>query len=93
MSAGPGDIVLLSRGMKFTVDLPDQVARGFVLEVFGQHFTLPELGPIGANSLAQSRDFKSPTAAFVDVDEEWEIINKYMGGLFQCTQVSLSSLP
>lgn len=80
--------MLVSRGIKFSVNLPDKQARGFVLEVFGQHFTLPELGPIGANSMAQSRDFKSPVAAFEDVDEEWTLINKYMGRMFQCTQVS-----
>jgi len=41
-------------------------ARGYVLEVFAGHFVLPELGPIGANGLANARDFqasKNDTAA------------------------------
>lgn len=31
-------------------------------EVFKGHFELPDLGPIGANGLANSRDFKICTA-------------------------------
>ena len=30
-----------------SVDLPEGRARGYVLEIFASHFTLPDLGPIG----------------------------------------------
>ena len=43
-----GHICIVQCGMRFSVDLADQeCVQGYVLEVFGQHFTLPELGPIG----------------------------------------------
>lgn len=42
--------------------------RGYILEVYDNHFTLPDLGPIGANGLANPRDFETPTAWFEDVD-------------------------
>ena len=43
-----GHICVIQCGMRFSVGLGDQeCVQGYVLEVFGQHFTLPELGPIG----------------------------------------------
>ena len=39
-------------------------SRGYMLEVFKGHFELPNLGPIGANGLANPRDFLTPVAAF-----------------------------
>ena len=39
-----------------------------VYEVYGNHFVLPELGPLGANGLADIRDFEHPVASF-DVDQ------------------------
>jgi len=36
------------RGLRFAVALAGGAARGYVLEVFGGHFALPDLGPIGA---------------------------------------------
>ena len=45
-------------------------ARGYVLEVFGTHFVLPELGPIGANGLAAPRDFLTPKAWYEDDDDD-----------------------
>ena len=29
-----GEIVVMPRGIRFCVDLPDEVARGYVLEIF-----------------------------------------------------------
>ena len=41
-------------------------AQGYVLEVYGgDGFQLPDLGLIGANGLANARDFQCPTAAIV----------------------------
>lgn len=34
--------------------------------MFSSHFCLPDLGPIGANGLANPRDFLTPTAWFED---------------------------
>src|SRR5262245_64554949 len=40
--------------------LTDGEARGYVCENYGAQFRLPELGPIGANGLANPRDFLAP---------------------------------
>ncbi len=47
MDVPPGQIAVVQRGMRFSVALRDGIARGYVLEVYGGHFTLPELGAIG----------------------------------------------
>lgn len=41
-------------------------SRGYILEVYDGHFKLPDLGPIGANGLANPRDFETPVAWFED---------------------------
>jgi homogentisate 1,2-dioxygenase len=72
--------------MRFSVDV-DGPTRGYVLEVFGTHFILPDLGPIGANGLANPRDFEVPTAWYEDRDvPNYRIISKYQGALFEATQ-------
>ena len=43
-------------------------ARGYVCENYGAPFQLPDLGPIGANGLANARDFRAPVAAYEDVE-------------------------
>jgi homogentisate 1,2-dioxygenase len=43
---------------------------------------LPDLGPIGANGLANPRDFLAPVAAFEDRDGEFRIISKFLGNLW-----------
>lgn len=45
--AVPGEIVVIPQGFRFVVDLPDGPSRGYVAEIFGAHFQLPDLGPIG----------------------------------------------
>ena len=39
-----------------------------IQEIFGSHYVLPELGPLGGNGLANVRDFESPVASF-DIDQ------------------------
>lgn len=57
--------------------------RGYILEVFDNHFKLPDLGPIGANGLANARDFETPVAWFEDRDcNGYHIISKFQGALF-----------
>lgn len=85
-----GEIAVLPRGIRFRVDV-DGASRGYVLEVFSpQGFVLPELGPIGANGLANARDFLYPVAAF-DAPREagappYVIINKFGGKMFSTAQ-------
>jgi homogentisate 1,2-dioxygenase len=64
----PGEIAVIPRGVKIRVELPDGPARGYVCENYGGAFTLPERGPIGANCLANPRDFLTPVAAYEDRD-------------------------
>ena len=77
----PGEIAVVPRGMKFSVSLLDKQARGYVCENYGASFRLPELGPIGSQGLAQTRDFMAPTAAFED-SGKCEVVVKFMGRLW-----------
>ena len=40
------------------------------------------MGPIGANGLANPKDFVYPTAWFEDKAEKWKVINKYLGKIY-----------
>jgi homogentisate 1,2-dioxygenase len=85
LEAEPGEIAVVPRGVKFRVELPDGMARGYVGENYGALFRLPELGPIGANGLANPRDFLSPVAAYEDRDEPCELVAKFDGNLWAAT--------
>jgi homogentisate 1,2-dioxygenase len=61
-----------------------QPARGYICENYGAHFRLPELGPIGANGLANPRDFETPVAWYEDKDGTVEIVAKFGGNLWAC---------
>lgn len=61
-------------------------SRGYICEVFNGTWSLPDLGPIGANGLANGRDFQTPIAAFSHEEKPFKIINKYGGGLFEAQQ-------
>jgi homogentisate 1,2-dioxygenase len=78
----PGEIAVLPRGTKFRVELLGSEARGYIAENFGPSFRLPDLGPIGANGLANSRDFLTPVAAYEDVDGDFELVAKFGGRLW-----------
>lgn len=86
MLVSPGEIAVIQRGMRFSVDLLHGPARGYVLEVFNGHFRLPDLGPIGANGLANPRDFRTPTAWFEDREGDFCVIHKLEGQLFAASQ-------
>ncbi len=81
----PGSIGLIPRGMKFSVALPDGSARGYACENFGAALRLPDLGPLGANGLANPRDFAAPVAWFEDRDEPTELVQKFQGTLWATT--------
>jgi len=81
----PGEIVVIPRGIRFRVTLPDGTARGYVCENHGAALRLPDLGPIGANGLANPRDFLAPVAWFEERDEPTKVVQKYMGRLWETT--------
>ena len=83
IDAEPGEIVVIPRGVSFRVELIGAPARGFVCENYGGAFTLPERGPIGANCLANARDFLSPVAAYEDKDTPTRLTVKWGGTLWE----------
>lgn len=88
LNVGINEICVIPRGIVFQVNTPElgDVARGYILEIFSGHFELPDLGPIGANGLANPQDFHYPRAEFDREEEDkkmpWEIINKFGNELF-----------
>ena len=92
MQVGPRDIAVIPRGMMFKVGLIDDVSRGYVCENYGGTFTLPDRGPIGANCLANPRDFKTPVAAYEDREGiDGHIVIKW-GGRFHQASIDHSPL-
>jgi homogentisate 1,2-dioxygenase len=85
IDATPGEIAVIPRGIRFRVELPDGPARGYICENYGALFMLPELGPIGANGLANPRDFLSPVAWFEQRRPETECVVKFAGNLWATT--------
>jgi homogentisate 1,2-dioxygenase len=79
----PGEICVIPRGVRFRVDLLDPQARGYVCENYGALFRLPDLGPIGANGLANARDFQTPLAAYEDREGGFRLITKFQGNLWE----------
>jgi len=78
----PGEIGVVPRGMKMRVDL-EGPSRGYICENYGLTFRLPELGAIGANGLANSRDFLTPVAAYEDKDGDFRIVGKFLGRMWE----------
>jgi homogentisate 1,2-dioxygenase len=79
----PDEICVIPRGIKFQVEVLDELARGYICENYGMTFRLPELGPIGASGLANSRDFMTPVAAFEDRDADVRLAVKFLGKLWE----------
>ncbi len=82
LEIAPQQIAVVPRGVRFSVELLDGAARGYVCENYGAPFRLPELGPIGSNGLANPRDFEAPVAWFEDRREPTQLIQKFQGGLW-----------
>ncbi|MGH7071042.1 MAG: homogentisate 1,2-dioxygenase, partial [Acetobacteraceae bacterium] len=82
IDAEPGEIVVVPRGVKLRVELAGQPARGYICENYGGAFTLPERGPIGANCLANPRDFLTPVAAYEDRSAPSKLTVKWGGSLW-----------
>jgi len=85
LETAPGEIALIPRGMRFRADLPDGPSRGYICENFGAAFRLPELGPIGSNGLANTRDFLTPVAAYEERDTPHELVTRFAGNLWSAT--------
>ena len=83
LEVAPLEIALIPRGLRFRVELLHAEARGYVAENFGAPMRLPELGPIGANALANARDFLAPVAAYEDIEGDFALIAKFQGRLWQ----------
>ncbi len=86
LRALPGEIVLVPRGIRFSVALPDGAARGWMCEAWGARFRLPERGPIGSNGLADERHFLAPAASYEDRAQPHRLVTKLGGALFAATQ-------
>jgi homogentisate 1,2-dioxygenase len=91
IEVAPGEICVIPRGVIFQVVVPNGVARGYMCENYGAKFTLPDRGPIGANCLANPRDFKTPVAAFEDKETPCRIHVKWCGR-FYVTEIDHSPL-
>ena len=82
LDVAPGMCAVIPRGVRFRVEVSGP-SRGYVCENYGALFRLPELGPIGANGLANSRDFETPVAWFEDRDAPCEVVQKFAGSLWR----------
>jgi homogentisate 1,2-dioxygenase len=82
LAAAPGEIVIMPRGLRFRVELPDGPSRGYICENYGAMLRLPELGPLGANGLANPRDFLAPVAAYEDTKASCVLVAKFQGNLW-----------
>ncbi|MFM8536357.1 MAG: homogentisate 1,2-dioxygenase [Acidimicrobiia bacterium] len=78
----PCECAVIPRGVKMRVELPAGPSRGYVCENYGGAFTLPERGPIGANCLANPRDFLTPVAAYEDTEKASRLFVKWGGTLW-----------
>ena len=84
-TSAPGEIAIIPRGVNFRLELVDGPARGYLCENYGGAFTLPERGPIGANCLANSRDFMTPVAAYEDREVTTQLYVKWGAQLYRTT--------
>jgi homogentisate 1,2-dioxygenase len=90
MFVSPGEIAIVPRGMMVKVS-SKKPCRGYLCENYGAKFTLPDRGPIGANCLANPRDFKTPVACFEDTNEKHISVIKWCGSFYR-TEISHSPL-
>ncbi len=78
----PCEIAVIPRGVRYRVELRGENARGYVCENFGAPLKLPDLGPIGANGLANPRDFLAPRPRYEDLEGRFELVQKFLGRLW-----------
>lgn len=85
LDVDPNEIVVIQRGIRFSIAV-DGPSRGYFVEIYNGHFALPNLGPIGANGLANARHFQYPVAWFEDNQHDHTVVNKFQGRFFECSQ-------
>eukprot|EP01084_Bolivina_argentea_P184773 318694_1 len=106
MIVPPKYIAVIQRGIHFSVmQNPNEInlgtngdnntfARGYITEIYESHFIIPDLGVIGANGLANGRDFQTVTASFEYdeniIDYGYKIIHKFVGKLYECERKDAS---
>ncbi|KAF7555059.1 hypothetical protein G7Z17_g2411 [Cylindrodendrum hubeiense] len=83
----PGEITVIQRGLRFKVNV-EGPTRGYILEIWGSSWELPEMGPLGGSSgMASPRDFLFPVAAYqVTENDPWDVTYKLSGKYFKSTQ-------
>lgn len=82
LDLAPGEIAVIPRGVKFQVTPVDSSLRGYLCENFGAPFRLPCLGPIGANGLANARDFLYPVPRYEERSGKFQLVAKFQGALW-----------
>jgi homogentisate 1,2-dioxygenase len=82
LEVSPGMIAVIPRGIKFQIELMDEYAAGYLCENHSTPLTLPQLGPIGANGLANPRHFLYPHAAYEESKGAFQLICKYQNRLW-----------
>ncbi|MCB9073651.1 MAG: homogentisate 1,2-dioxygenase [Bdellovibrionaceae bacterium] len=84
LTVAPLEIAVIPRGVKFTVEplKPHIKCHGYLGENLGAPLRLPDLGPIGANGLANPRDFQYPVAFSEMKNEACSLICKYQDRLW-----------
>lgn len=71
-----GMIAVIPRGVRFKVEVVGKEAKGYLCENSGAPLSLPSLGVIGANGLANPRHFEYPKAAFENREGQSIIVCK-----------------
>lgn len=83
----PGCLAIVPRGMRFSVLLHQPEARGYMAETYGRAFELVDRGPLGANGLSESRDFRAPSAWHEDrLAVGYRMTHKLGGALYEAKQ-------
>lgn len=77
LSIDPGKIAVIPRGVSFKVELGSPLACGYLCENSRTPFSLPQLGFIGANGLANPRHFLYPQASYETNQEDLTLVCKY----------------
>lgn len=90
LDVAPGQLAIIPRGIAFSVLLHDDTARGYVGEVYGRHFELPDRGVVGANGLADERHFRAPSAWFEDRPDPGFRLSAKLGGRLHQTVLERS---
>lgn len=83
LQIAPGEVAVVPRGVRYQVIPVDKDARGYICENYGAHFRLPNLGPIGANGLANPRDFLTPVASYEEKSGSFRLVAKFSGKLWE----------